>query len=110
MYHHGVPVAGEPQQFRELWPRGVSAGGRVREDPVQNLEVELAFFVLVQRAYVPRISLRTSSHRLRASGAYNAGRQTSLLPHRLDSQPEDHGLLLFGHIAEFPYHAARVGP
>ena len=51
VHNHGVPVAGEPQQLGQLWPGGVSAGGVVREDPVQNLAIELAFLVLVQRAY-----------------------------------------------------------
>lgn len=32
-----VLIAVEPQQFRELQPGGVPAGGLVCEDPVQNL-------------------------------------------------------------------------
>lgn len=55
VHDHGGSVAGEPQQFRELWAGRVPAGGLVREDPVQNLAFELAALVLVQRArpYVP---------------------------------------------------------
>jgi hypothetical protein len=33
----------------ELWPRRVPAGSLVREDPVQDLALELAFLVLVRR-------------------------------------------------------------
>ncbi len=33
------PVAGEPQQFSQLRPGGIPAGGLVSEDPVQNLTV-----------------------------------------------------------------------
>jgi hypothetical protein len=45
-----VPVTGEPQQLSQLRSGRVPARGFVREDPVQNLAVELAFLVLVQRA------------------------------------------------------------
>jgi hypothetical protein len=51
LHDDGVPVPGEPQQFREFWPRGVPAGGLVHKDPIQNLAFELALLVLVQRAH-----------------------------------------------------------
>jgi hypothetical protein len=50
VHHHGVPIAGEPQQFRELWPGRVPARGLVSEDPAEYLALELAFLVLVQSA------------------------------------------------------------
>jgi hypothetical protein len=62
VHDHGVPVAGEPQQFRELWSCGVPAGGLVREDSVQNLAFELAFLVLIQRAH-PHVPDPLSRHR-----------------------------------------------
>jgi hypothetical protein len=46
-----VPVTGEPQQLSKLRSGRVPARGFVREDPVQNLAVELALLVLLQRAY-----------------------------------------------------------
>jgi hypothetical protein len=47
--------AREAQHLYELRPGSVPARGLIREDPVQNLALELTFFILVQRAhaYVP---------------------------------------------------------
>lgn len=58
--HHGVPVAGEPQQLGQFWTGSVRAGSLVREDPLQNLAFELASLVLVQSAYsdVPGSAVR----------------------------------------------------
>lgn len=53
VHNDGVPVAGGAQQFRELSLGGVPCGGFVREDPAQNLAIELAFLVLVERAHLP---------------------------------------------------------
>jgi hypothetical protein len=50
VHNQDVPVAGESQQFRELWAARVSARGPVCEDPVQNQAFKLAFLVLIQRA------------------------------------------------------------
>jgi hypothetical protein len=45
VHNDGVPVAGESQQFRELWPGRVPARGLVREDPFENLAFKLSFLV-----------------------------------------------------------------
>lgn len=36
VHNYGVTVSGEPQQFRQLRPGSIPAGGFIREDPVQN--------------------------------------------------------------------------
>jgi hypothetical protein len=59
--HHDVPVAGETQQFSQPRPGSVPAGGLICKDPVQNLDVELAFLVLVQSAH-PHVPDPLSSH------------------------------------------------
>jgi hypothetical protein len=59
---HGDPFAGEPEQFSQLWPGGVPAGGLVYEDPVQNLAFKLALLVLIQRAH-PQTPDPPSGHR-----------------------------------------------
>ncbi|GGH10071.1 hypothetical protein GCM10011577_38780 [Pseudarthrobacter polychromogenes] len=45
-----VAVADEPEQFGQLRPCGVPAGGLVREDPVQDLALELAQLILIKGA------------------------------------------------------------
>lgn len=62
MNHYSVAIPGEPQQFCQLWPGGVPAGGLVREHPVQKLAFELAFFILVKSAY-PDVPDPLSCHR-----------------------------------------------
>ena len=49
VHHDGVPVSGEPQELRKFRSGGVPTRGLVRED--QDLAIELALLVLVQRAY-----------------------------------------------------------
>jgi hypothetical protein len=39
VHNDGVPIAGKPQQFSQLRPGEIPAGGLVREDPVQDLAV-----------------------------------------------------------------------
>jgi hypothetical protein len=50
-----VPVTGETEEFGQLGPRHIPAGGLVGEHPVKDQALELPPFVLIQGAdpYVP---------------------------------------------------------
>jgi hypothetical protein len=62
VHDHGVPIAREAQEFRQLWSGCIPAGGLVSEDSIQDQTVELALLVLFQgtHAHVPN---PLSSHR-----------------------------------------------
>lgn len=59
VHHNSFHVAGEPQQFREIRPTSVPARDFIREDPAENLALELALLVLVEsaHAHVPESDL-----------------------------------------------------